>query len=155
MIVKYCEFETSKGPCGTPFRVPSNLSSSQRYCVHHMGQYEGHRTKKKSAGLVKSRNIYAKVGNEEKMREFIISKMASDKKDIETIADLEKRIAKLEDGFVKNEGNKKKIAIVIQEQSKKQWFTAMIEKVMISRLKKLNKKIVKLEEKIESLMEEF
>ena len=120
-----------------------------------MGQYEGHRTKKKSAGLVKSRNIYAKVGNEEKMREFIISKMASDKKDIETIADLEKRIAKLEDGFVKNEGNKKKIAIVIQEQSKKQWFTAMIEKVMISRLKKLNKKIVKLEEKIESLMEEF
>ena len=154
MIVKYCEFETSKGPCGTPFRVPSNGQSSQRYCVHHMGQYEGHRTKSKSAGLVKSRNIYSKAGNEQKMREFIVSKMASDKKDIKTIADLEKRIAKLEDGFVKNEGNQKKMVALLQKESKKQWFTAIIESIMIARVKKLNKKIVKLEEKIESLMEE-
>ena len=153
MIVRYCEFETSKGPCGTPFRVPSNLSSSQRYCMHHMGQYESHRTKKMSAGLVKSRNIYSKAGNEQKMREFIISKMASAKKDAKTIADLEKRISKLENGFERNEGNQKKMVAVLQKESKKQWFTAIIESIMIARVKKLNETIVKLEKKIDSMRE--
>jgi hypothetical protein len=153
MIVRYCEFETSKGPCGTPFRVPSNQSSSQRFCVHHMGQYEGHRTKSKRAGLVKSRNIYSKAGNEQKMREFIISKMASAKKDAKTIADLEKRISKLENGFERNEGNQKKMVALLQKESKKQWFTAIIESIMIARVKKLNEKIVKLEKKIDSMRE--
>jgi len=154
MIVKYCEYETNKGPCGNAFRVPSNQSSSQVYCTYHIGAADG--GKRLRAGLVKSRNIYAKKGNEEKMREFVISRMGSAKEDAKTIADLNKRISKLEKVLEKesgdfSKGNKKKMAIVMQEQSRQPWFSAIIEKMMITRIKKLNNKIIKIEEKLERL----
>ncbi len=62
-------------------------------------------TLKSRAGLTRSRNKYAKVGNDEKMRDFIINLMARHEDDKKTIAKLEEVVESLSNRLTLLENN--------------------------------------------------
>ena len=62
-------------------------------------------TYKEQAGLVRSTNVYAKAGNDEKMRDFIYKLMATHEDDKKTIAELKKIIDSLGNRLTYLEGN--------------------------------------------------
>jgi len=62
-------------------------------------------TLKSRAGLTRSRNKYAKVGNDEKMRDFIINLMAAHEDDKKTIAGMKKAIESLADRLTRIESD--------------------------------------------------
>jgi len=62
-------------------------------------------TLKSRAGLTRSRNKYAKAGNDEKMRDFIINLMATHEDDKKTIAKLEEVVESLSNRLTLIENN--------------------------------------------------
>ena len=67
-------------------------------------------TIKSKAGLVKSTNRYAKSGNDEKIRDFIINLMATHEDDKKTIAGLKKAVDSLGNRLTYLEGNAEQAA---------------------------------------------
>jgi len=62
-------------------------------------------TLKSRAGLTRSRNKYAKVGNDEKMRDFIINLMAAHEDDKKTITRLKNTVESLADRLTRIESD--------------------------------------------------
>ena len=87
--------------CGKTFYAERS-SLWKNYCEECRYQAE---SKKSNASLVKSRNEYAKVGNDMKMRDFIIDLMARHEDDKKTIAKLEEVVESLSNRLTLLENN--------------------------------------------------
>jgi hypothetical protein len=148
-VVKRCEFPMPDGfKCNKPFKV-SSVRTGRKYCDEHVGNDKRNAHQLSTNKLVTSSNAHAQTGNEAHMREWVMAKMRSEKKDKDRITKLEKEIARLEELFEKSEGNKKKIASAVHKEMNKPAYKEKIEGVLVKLLQKMNKRIDDIEIKME------
>ena len=148
-VVKRCEFPMPDGfKCNKPYKV-SSVRTGRKYCDDHIGNDKRNANQLSTNKLVTSSNAHAQTANEAHMREWVMAKMRSEKKDKDRITKLEKEIARLEELFEKSEGNKRKIESAVHKEMNKPAYKEKIEGVLVKLLQKINKRIDDIEIKME------
>lgn len=153
-VVKRCEFPMPDGfKCNRAYTVSSATAGTRKFCEEHIGNDKKNAKAYSENAIVNSTNTHAQVANDIAMREWVISKIKSEKQDENRIKKLESEINRLNNIIVKSEGNQKKIESVVNKVIKTDAFTSKVEGIVVSATRKtqqrVSKKLDDLEEKIE------
>ncbi len=133
-MTKRCEYKLEDGhKCNAAF---TSRNSQQKYCEHHIGNYQKNSHLEGHTPLVKSTNKYAQGGNNDSMRQWVMHKMNMENIEKKRIADLEDKVARLERIIDNISSNKKVFKSVLKEEMRTDFFKQRIDAIVVKRLQK-------------------
>lgn len=133
-MTRRCEYILEDGhKCSA---VYTSRNSQQKYCEHHIGNYQKNNHLHGHTPLVKSTNKYAQGGNNDSMRQWVMHKMNMENMEKKKIADLEAKVARLERIIDDISSNKKIVVSVLKEEMKSDFFKQRIDAIVVKRIKK-------------------
>ena len=151
-ITKRCKYILNDGhKCNKVFSHKPRIAgaaSMRKYCDDHVGNIQRNSHLDGHHSLVKSRNVYANVGNNETMQKWVRNKMNTEVQEMEYIHELEKRVSNLESAIEGIFTTQTMVARDVKKEINKPWFRNLIDGIMIKQIRRLSTRIINLESRV-------